>query len=103
MSTNKGLQFESYDEILNPGVQIHFLDLDGVSEQYRNILLKISEAAILLTDSFGFTDCNDYEAFWERVHSNPINNGRVNALLKVGINLSTNLNIKEAKHLQNAT
>jgi acyl-CoA oxidase len=69
-------------------------DLDGINEQYRNILSKVAEDAIPLTDSFGFTDRelnsalgkkdgNVYEALWERVQRNPINKGGISAVLRV--------------------
>jgi hypothetical protein len=73
---------------------IHPEDLDGINEQYRNILSKVAEDAIPLTDSFGFTDRelnsalgkkdgNVYEALWERVQRNPINKGGISAVLRV--------------------
>ncbi|KAI8971350.1 acyl-CoA dehydrogenase/oxidase C-terminal [Pilobolus umbonatus] len=63
---------------------IHPSDLSGLNTTYRSLITLISNNAVPLTDSFGFTDKElntslgkadgrAYEHLWERVQSNPVN------------------------------
>lgn len=63
---------------------IHPSDLSKLNEKYRETIANVSNNAVPLTDSFGFTDRElnsslgkqdgrAYEALWEAVQKNPIN------------------------------
>lgn len=71
---------------------IHPSDLSKLNEQYRAAIAQVTLNAVPLTDSFGFTDRElnsalgkkdgrAYEALWEAVQRNPVNNEAENAKL----------------------
>lgn len=73
---------------------IHPSDLGKLNEQYRQIITRISNEAIPLTDSFGFSDHElnsalgkkdgrAYEHLWDAVQKNPVNADPENAKLNV--------------------
>lgn len=81
-------------------------DLSRLNEQYRASIAQISENAVPLTDSFGFTDRElnsalgrsdgrAYEALWEAVQRNPVNSEQENAKLSVSSVLSFSLYITQ--------
>lgn len=78
---------------------IHPSDLSKLNEKYRETIANVSNNAVPLTDSFGFTDRElnsslgkqdgrAYEALWEAVQKNPINGEEEKA--KLGVSLSIN-------------
>ncbi|CAO3664028.1 unnamed protein product [Umbelopsis ramanniana] len=63
---------------------VHAADLPVINELYRSLLHSVSKQAVPLTDAFGFSDKNlgsalgrydgrAYEALWEAVQKNPVN------------------------------
>ncbi|KAI7888616.1 acyl-CoA dehydrogenase/oxidase C-terminal [Mucor mucedo] len=73
---------------------IHPSDLGKLNEQYRQLITRVSNDAIPLTDSFGFSDHElntalgkkdgrAYEHLWDAVQKNPVNADPENAKLNV--------------------
>lgn len=76
---------------------LHPSDLSRLNEQYRASIVTVSNNAIPLTDSFGFSDHElnsalgkqdgrAYEHLWDAVQKNPINSDPENSKLNVSYN-----------------
>lgn len=77
---------------------IHPSDLSRLNEQYRVSIAQISNDAVPLTDSFGFSDHElnsalgkkdgrAYEHLWDAVQKNPVNSEPENSKLNVSVNI----------------